>query len=540
VAVRSLPVITYPIDRDTGTFCIIGRGLLEGRQLYRDLWDNKPPGIFYIYALIVKLLGAVAWCVGLVDLLWLLAISYLIFRFAERYVGSTQAAIAAIVHASWHIGKGNWWAGQPETFVVLFVFISFFLMTGEGRWPKLRYLAAGLLFGTAFWVKYNAVAFFPLLLLIPYLDTSRLDAEPRRLGLLIPWRGWSTRAAVFGAGFAVAVAAVLAYFRLAGLWPSLREVQFVVLPRYATMGYGRLPHYWLLVALHARNLLGPWTEAATAASLAIAWRRRELGRYLPVFFSALLGYGAAAMQVRLHAYFFETAYPFFAIIWGYLAVTVYEGFRALARHSTARGWRLATALFWVLFANLVYWPLPEEIGNGVMDYQDLRLWWRDRDEFYRTYRPRHYLSHIGGVTRVVDYLRANSSLPGGLFVWGTYPMIYFLSQRPCPTRFVSNLALMSPWGPPDWRDELVRDLEKSPPRFVVVARKDWLTSITYTSLDSEQYLRHFPQLNAFIKGHYLLVTDFDDFAVYCEENSASRAEGIPAGEPQPRQARPEP
>ncbi len=120
-------------------------------------------------------------------------------------------------------------------------------------------------------------------------------------------------------------------------------------------------------------------------------------------------------------------------------------------------------------------------------------------------------------------------------------MIYFLSQRPCPTRFVSNLALMSPWGPPDWRDELVRDLEKSPPRFVVVARKDWLTSITYTHLDSEEYLRLFPQLNAFIKGHYLLVTDFDDFAVYCEEHSASRAEAIPAGRrPQPHQAGSEP
>src|SRR5712691_3211454 len=91
VAFIALPSITYPIGRDQATFCVIGQGLLRGQQLYRDLWDNKPPGIFWLFTLVVKVFGPVMSSVGLVDILWLLAISYFIFRFAGRYLGTAAA-----------------------------------------------------------------------------------------------------------------------------------------------------------------------------------------------------------------------------------------------------------------------------------------------------------------------------------------------------------------------------------------------------------------------------------------------------------------
>lgn len=39
-----------PLERDHATYAVIAHELLEGRQLYSDLWDNKPPGIFWTYA----------------------------------------------------------------------------------------------------------------------------------------------------------------------------------------------------------------------------------------------------------------------------------------------------------------------------------------------------------------------------------------------------------------------------------------------------------------------------------------------------------
>ncbi|MGB7590156.1 MAG: hypothetical protein WBO19_02805 [Terriglobia bacterium] len=79
VVVRALPILSFPLGRDQGTYLTIGQGLLEGKQLYRDLWDNKPPGIFIVYAGIAKLFGRVMWSAAVVDILLLLVISYLLF-----------------------------------------------------------------------------------------------------------------------------------------------------------------------------------------------------------------------------------------------------------------------------------------------------------------------------------------------------------------------------------------------------------------------------------------------------------------------------
>src|SRR5712692_5003344 len=167
VLFRALPNISYPIGHDQATYCVIGEGLLRGQQLYRDLWDIKPPGIFWLFTLVVKVFGPVMWSVGLVDILWLLAISHFIFRFAERYLGTAAAVIAVLVNAAWHCRVGYVDAGQPECFLMLFVFASYFAASGTGRWQVARQFAAGLCLGAAFWLKYNALAFFPLLALIP-------------------------------------------------------------------------------------------------------------------------------------------------------------------------------------------------------------------------------------------------------------------------------------------------------------------------------------------------------------------------------------
>ncbi len=98
------------------------------------------------------------WMVGLVDILWLLTISCCIFRFAERYLGTAAAVIAVVVNANWHCRAGYINAGQPETFLMLFVYADYFLVAQGARWPSLRLYVAGLLFGAAFWLKYNALA----------------------------------------------------------------------------------------------------------------------------------------------------------------------------------------------------------------------------------------------------------------------------------------------------------------------------------------------------------------------------------------------
>ena len=190
VFLRALPNLRFPIGRDQATYCVIGQGLLHGQLLYRDLWDNKPPGIFYIYALIVKICGPVMWCVGVVDILWLLAISCCIFYFARRYLGTPAASLAMVANAIRHCRQGYIHAAQPEAFLMLCVFAAVLCpevppyprrttgtpSEGSGQASaSMRSCAAGLLLGCAFWLKYNVVAFFPFVALVPFLDFRDVD-----------------------------------------------------------------------------------------------------------------------------------------------------------------------------------------------------------------------------------------------------------------------------------------------------------------------------------------------------------------------------
>jgi 4-amino-4-deoxy-L-arabinose transferase-like glycosyltransferase len=520
VVLRALPILSYPPGRDQSTYLLIGQSLAEGKLLYRDLWDNKPPGIFWLYAGISKLFGAAVWGVALVDILWLLAISYCIFRFTARFLGPGAAAVAVAIHASWHarVSYGYIYSAQPETFQLLCVFGGFFLMQQRSRrWGKAAWFTAGLLLGYAFWLKYNAVAFLPFVLVLPYLDTSRLDRHPRRVGLTISWRDWLGRVAFLGGGFSVMIAGVFAWIALSGAWPAMKEIQFEVLPRYAAMGIHSRAHYWTAVAVRTTFFLGAWTEIATVAALLIAWRGRDLARSAPIFVATAIAYAATVMQVRLHSYYFQTCFPFLAMIWGYLVLKAYQACRSLAYWSKSRHWKLAPILVWILFANLIFWPLPAEFDSLSMDYESLNEWRKDAWGFYSAFPQPIYLEHLKGQLETVRYLKQNLQPGEEIFLWGAHCLIYYLSGTLPPTRFVSNLGLVSTWSPPAWREELVRDLEQSPPRFIVVARGDELPSITYTELDSEQYLRVFPRLRRFLSANYSPVADFDSFVVYRRE-----------------------
>jgi len=515
---RVLPALRFPIGRDEATYCVIGQGLLRGQVLYRDLWDNKPPGIFYIYAVIVKLFGPVMWSIGIVDILWLLAISVCIFCFAKRYLGAPAAAIAVAANAHWHCSWGYIHAAQPETFVMLFVFLAYFLLTSKQAASWWANVLAGVLCGAAFWVKYNAAPLFPAFALLPYLDFSGFDAQPRRVRLTISWREWCVRTALLVAGFVVAILAVLLYFRAIGALPALREVQFEVLPRYGSMFLERMRNYPLFALTLTRLHLGAWSEAAFAAALAIAWWRRELRVVALVVIMAVAGFISTASQVRYSSYAFETAYPFFAMFWGYVIFKGAEGFQYLRACLRRRSWKLAEALLWLAAAQVVYFPLPDMAYAIGEEYRGLVQWVHNPRESYANYAFPHPLEKLHGQLAIVDYLQKSRTQEGGVFVWGTAPLINFLTQRPNPSRFVSNFPLISPWGPVRWRQELLGELNRRPPRFIVVARHDNIPVVTLTYDDSEQCVAKFPALLAFINSHYEPVEKLYDFELYARKD----------------------
>jgi hypothetical protein len=398
--------------------------------------------------------------------------------------------------------------------MTLFVFVAYFILTSDKASYWTANFVAGLVCGAAFWVKYNSTPFFPALTFLPYLDFSRLDERPRQVRLTIPWRLWFKRTLAVVAGFVLTIVALITYFWGTGALPALEEVQFEVLPRYGSVFLEHMPHYYHFALALTRLHLGAWTEAAFGAALLVAWWRRQLHVIAPVVIMAVAGFVCTASQVRYSSYAFESAYPFFAMLWGYLIVQLYRGFVYLRGFVRRRGWRLASVLLWLVAAEMVYYPLPDYAYNIGEDYSGLADWVRNPQQSYEDYLFPHPLEKLHDQLAIIDYVEKNSPTGAGVFVWGTAPLINFLTQRPNPSRFVSNFPLISPWGPAPWRHELIGELNRRPPRFIVVARHDNIPVVTLTNDDSEQCLKKYPELAAFIESRYEPARHLEDFEVY--------------------------
>jgi hypothetical protein len=546
VLLRGLPDLRYPMGVDQAIYAMVGQGLLHGQFPYRDLWDIKPPGIYYIYALVVRIIGPVMWSVGVVDLAWLLAISLCIFYFARRYLGAPAAALAMLFNASRHcrIGYNN--AAQAESFLMLCVFAAWFLLnegepsaalaSGGGAHPRqgrgrsfplwaFRCFAAGLALGASLWLKYNAVVFFPVVLLLPFLDLHGLDQGLSRIRMTIPWKSWLARMSFVAVGFVLAIVAVWVHFWAAGAWPAMKEAHFGLLPRYGATAFQWDMTYLVQALRSTQFILGLWTEVMVALSLALAWWRREVASLAPALLLALAGYLCVATQGRFHIYHFQTCHALLSIFWGYACVRTWEGLSYVRKRFMERRWAVASALTWVVLASLVFATLSEESVRVVQQYTYLADWWKDPSVSYQNYYPQLALEKLSEQLRVIDFVKHNSDPEDTVYVWGMAPLVNFLTARRSPSRFFYNYPLISTWGLQAWRRELVQTLESKRPRYIVVERNDGNPLFTNNIMTSEQYLRllQYPGLSNLLRDRYKPAVNYSDFEIYELQKS-------PAGE----------
>jgi hypothetical protein len=96
---------SYPVS-DSAAFEYIGRALNDGQTLYRDVWDNKPPGIYLANALLQRLFGE----------------AYRGHAIAEALVALLSATLLASVMRSFRV------YGRPYALVAQTVLLTLFAL----------------------------------------------------------------------------------------------------------------------------------------------------------------------------------------------------------------------------------------------------------------------------------------------------------------------------------------------------------------------------------------------------------------------------
>jgi 4-amino-4-deoxy-L-arabinose transferase-like glycosyltransferase len=82
---------------DSGFYAYIGKAILHGQVLYRDVWDDKPPLGYYLNAIALLIFGQTAWGVWWSSVIWITGCMVLFFLVINRLFGGTTAGVSCAI-----------------------------------------------------------------------------------------------------------------------------------------------------------------------------------------------------------------------------------------------------------------------------------------------------------------------------------------------------------------------------------------------------------------------------------------------------------
>lgn len=496
-----LPLLSYPFGRDQGAFACVADIIAQGGVPYRDAWEMKPPGIFYLFRASFALFGRSMLAPRLLDLLWTLATAAAIWALGRRLLSTWAGAAGAFLFlARYMAGQSYWNTTQCEGFASLPLTLAAIALVAAERRRSFRLACGcGALIAAAVLLKFTLGMFLALPLVA--MLTAQGEAARQRLA----------RAAGYLLAFVIPLGAAAALLRHAGALDAMFEIVFVWNARYAALKsptddfareIGRFliggPQPLLfpiaLLALMGAADLGLRSKGGRARLLLPAW---ALSMIAPVW-----------IQGKYYTYHWLPVLPPLALLAG-------QGMRAIwLSLRRAAPPRAAAALYCVLVVSLcaavgsAYWgsvKYPVRYALGKIP----------PDVFVRGFERRGLGAFsLRADQEVAGFIRDHTPPDAPIFVWGFEPLIYHLADRRPASRFIYTVPLVTAWSPQEWRRELTRDLEDESPRYIIVAQGDVMPWMNGRRDDSAAQLAAYAELRSLVEGDYRRLRDIGGFQVW--------------------------
>ncbi|MGH2602653.1 MAG: ArnT family glycosyltransferase, partial [Dehalococcoidia bacterium] len=513
--ILGIPTLNYPYGPDQALFAYIGEHLLRGDGLYVDVWDVKPPGIFWIYAAIDLLPGAPFRVLRGVDLLYTAASVVAIYTLATLYWDRLAGAVAGGLYGAVYIvATGYWHSAQPDSFMVLPLVLGLIAYEIARRRGNTTYaLISGLLFGFAAQLRPTVVLVAGVLMLLD-LRGSLVSGGLRR------WRkdpAVHRALALAGGGVAIEIVALL-WLILYGAVGEYLYAQFGFASQYARQGGPYSPE-----GLNAANYLSGLRSgtmfiafarlilvAPAVAAVVIGFTRRDRPA-LETGALALAAYAGVAIQAKYFLYHWHLLLPFLALLSGYAATSLWRTLREGGRGPVVSGLAVAGV------GGLLLLFTPNVTDRAVREWSGFFYWLQPENR--EAYYNRFGLYGRGSFSfrasdDVAIYLRERTQPGDTIFVWGYDPLLYVATDRDSPSRFTSFLPLMSEWTPPEWVDEFVDDLEQRRPAYIILQANENAPWITGHWIDPVDFVPLLPRFKVLLDRDYELDGTIEDYTLY--------------------------
>ena len=538
-----VPSLAQPAGADQALYSYVGRTILIGGQPYLDAWDQKPPGVHFLYALLWA-----AWphesVIAAADLAAAIAVAALLVVLGRRLTTHRAAGEAAALvflafgNPAWTRLGGVRVRGQSEVFIGLFATAALLLALramreygwSPGANPRVRTMplfAAGIMLGLAVLFKYNAalhgvpVAFVIALALWRERQGARAgrarDVSPQAPSLLAA----GTRVLLWvAAGVAVPIAAMVAHFAWHG---GLRDLYLATVTynvQYSGETYASawaFLRYLLTFPVQHSRVDSLWMLGCGGCAL-LLWA----GRRHPWLWTAPIWVAAACLVIAVNGsrglpQYFLQAGPALALAAGLAGAWTWA---RLGRTSRSVLLVLVTVAVWRVSD-------PPRLAASV------RYDWQG---FSGSLDRERYLSRFGrvdsgdkysalAVHRLAEYLRAHSQPDDTVYVFGFSPWAYVGAERQSASRFFWSRPVIVGFaeGRPGYGVAgLLDELQTGRPRLLVLQRRDW----DPIDPNSDEFFMGQPLLRGWLRDNYTYTRDLHNFEIWTRADARAGAPRI--------------
>jgi 4-amino-4-deoxy-L-arabinose transferase-like glycosyltransferase len=435
-----------PFERDEGSYAFVAKEILRGGIPYRDAIEMKPPGIFYLYALAIRLFGATVEGVRLFATLYVQLTLLCVFACARLLYGRQAGLLAAFCFAlfsSVPMMQAN--SSNTETFLCLpLAAATLFMLKADQSGSRIYVWAGAFCAAMAVLIKTVAAPYIMVLAVFSFFACPRSSGRGARIGNVLGF--------VFV--FCLVIGCAVVYFFFNGALYDLLLWNIIIPVKYVKgMTGGGYPLKLIL------SYLAPEYLALVFAALPAIWygvaKQRTFGPALIVCL-VLAVVAGICMPMKFFPHYFVQMLPFFCILAGG-GITLILQMRPVG--------------LWI-------WVVGISTSFGWLAYTEYPLYLRDSSEGVSL---KKYGPVFVDAARVSEYIKSNTEPSDYVLQWGYEPEIYFLADRRSAVPYPNSSAIMVLDDVDAGIRNLVSNVMTKKPKYIIL-QEEWAQYPGYDEL----------------------------------------------------------
>ncbi len=171
---------------DEGSFLYFGWMIVKGRVLYRDLFNEKAPGVFFIAAFIFFLFGKNIFAVRILSMFLSILTALIIFKIGVKINNPLMGLISAILYEFEPISLHYSTIVFTETFMIFFIVLAvYFYIPAHEKNSYRHYLFVGSLIGLSAIMRQTGAILLVVIILHRFYNRDTPKRLLQSIGMLI-------------------------------------------------------------------------------------------------------------------------------------------------------------------------------------------------------------------------------------------------------------------------------------------------------------------------------------------------------------------